>query len=103
MSRSRKSGAPAPRPEPSRYEIVLTRAAERGLSVLSKSDFRKVDARIQALADNPRDATSKKLEGVGELYRIRSGDYRILYRIEDDRLVVVVVDVGNRRDIYRSL
>jgi mRNA interferase RelE/StbE len=103
MSRSRKSGGPAPRPEPSRYEIVLTRAAERGLSGLSKSDFRKVDARIQALAADPRPATSKKLEGVDDLYRVRSGDFRILYRIEDDCLVVVVVNVGNRRDIYRSL
>jgi mRNA interferase RelE/StbE len=103
MSRSRKSGNPAPRPEPSRYEIVLTRAAERGLSGLSRSDFRKVDARIQALAGDPRPATAKKLEGVRDLYRIRSGDYRILYRIEDDRLVVVVVDIGNRRDIDRSL
>src|SRR4051812_29384886 len=64
MSRSRKSGGPAPRPEPSRYEIQLTRAAERGLSGLSKSDLRKVDAKIQALAENPRPTGAKKLEGV---------------------------------------
>jgi mRNA interferase RelE/StbE len=83
--------------------VVLTRAAERGLAGLSKADLRRVDAKIRALAEDPRPAGAKKLEGVGELYRVRSGDYRILYQIEDARLVVVVVDVGNRRDIYRSL
>ena len=104
MSRSRRRNpVPGPGQGPRRYEIVLTRAAERGLSALSRSDLRKVDAKIQALADDPRPAGSKKLEGVGDLYRVRSGDSRILYQIEDARLVVVVVDVGNRRDIYRSL
>jgi mRNA interferase RelE/StbE len=102
MSRSRKSG-PVPTPEPRRYEVQLTRAAERGLSGLSKADLRRIDAKIRALADDPRPHGVKKLEGSGELYRIRAGDYRILYQIEDARLVIVVVDVGNRRDIYRSL
>ena len=102
MSRSRKSGGPAPGPEPSRYKIVLTRAAERGLSSLSKSNLRKVDAKIQALADDPRPAGVKKLIGASDLYRVRSGDYRVLYQIQDDRLVVVVANVGDRRDVYRS-
>jgi mRNA interferase RelE/StbE len=81
----------------------LTRAAERGLAGLPKKDLRRVDARILALADDPRPPSSKKLEGVGNLYRIRSGDYRIIYQVEDARLVVIVVDVGNRRDVYRGL
>jgi mRNA interferase RelE/StbE len=62
-----------------------------------------VDARILALAEDPRPPASKKLEGVGDLYRIRSGDYRVIYQVEDARLVVIVVDVGNRRDIDRDL
>ena len=81
----------------------MTRAAERGLSGLSKSDLRKVDAKIQALAENPRPAGAKKLEGVDDLYRIRSGNYRVIYQVEDVRLIVLVVDVGDRRNIYRSL
>jgi mRNA interferase RelE/StbE len=81
----------------------LTRAAERGLLGLSRADVRRVDARIRALADDPRPPGVKKLEGVRDLYRLRAGDYRILYQVEDARLVVIVVDVGNRRDIYRSL
>lgn len=98
MSQSRKSD-----PEPRRDEILLTRAAERGLSGLSKADFRRIDAKIRALADDPRPSGVKKLEGTDNLYRVRSGDFRILYQIQDTRLVVVIVDVGNRRDIYRSL
>jgi mRNA interferase RelE/StbE len=103
MRRSRKRGAPRPEPEPTRYEIVLTRAAERGLVSLPKADFRRVDTKIRGLAEAPRPPGAKKLEGVGGLYRVRSGDYRIIYQIEDARRVVVIVDVGNRRDIYQDL
>jgi mRNA interferase RelE/StbE len=73
------------------------------LSELSRADLRRVDARIRALADNPRPPGAKKLEGVEDLYRIRSGDFRILYQIEDANLIVVIVDVDNRRDVYRDL
>jgi mRNA interferase RelE/StbE len=103
MSRSRKSDSPGPRPAPRRYDVQLSRAAERSLAGLSKTDQGRIVARLRSLAENPRPSGVKKLEGAGDLYRIRSGDYRILYQIEDARLVVFVVDVGNRRDIYRSL
>jgi mRNA interferase RelE/StbE len=103
MSRRRKNSEQVPRQEPRRYEIVLTRAAERGLSGLSKADLLRVDAKIQSLRDDPRPTGAKELEGVPDRYRVRSGNYRILYQIEDARLVIVVVNVGDRRDIYRSL
>ena len=90
-------------PQPRRYEIRFTRAAERGLASLPKRDQRRVDAAILGLAGDPHPPGSKKLEGAGDLYRIRVGDYRVLYTVEHDRLVVLVVDIGNRRDIYRSL
>ena len=89
--------------QPSRYEIRFTRAAERGLASLPRPDQRRVDDAILGLAGDPHPPGSKKLRGAGDLYRMRVGDYRVLYTVEDDRLVVVVVDVGNRRDIYRSL
>jgi mRNA interferase RelE/StbE len=103
MSRSRKSAIQQPPPEPKRNEIVLTSAAERGLASLPKTELRRVDAKIQGLAEIPRPPGVKKLEGVDDLYRIRCGDYRIVYQIEEARLVIVVVNVGNRRDIYRLL
>jgi mRNA interferase RelE/StbE len=63
---------------------------------------RRVDAAILALAEVPHPPGSKKLQGEDDLYRIRVGDYRILYRVEENRLIILVVDVGNRRDIDRS-
>ncbi|HEX4920793.1 MAG TPA: type II toxin-antitoxin system RelE/ParE family toxin [Candidatus Bathyarchaeia archaeon] len=73
------------------------------LASLPKTELRRVDAKIQGLAEIPRPPGVKKLEGVDDLYRIRCGDYRIVYQIEEARLVIVVVNVGNRRDIYRLL
>ncbi len=71
------------------------------LAGLPRPILEQVDARIQALATNPRPLGCKALQGGWRGYtRIRSGDYRIIYRIEDDRLIVMVVKVGNRRDIY---
>jgi len=66
MSRSRKRGIQQPPPDPKRYEIVLTRAAERGLASLPKTELRRVDAKIQGLAGIPRPPGVKKLEGVAE-------------------------------------
>ena len=103
MSRKRKSSPNEPRPGPRRYEVALTRRARQGLLDLTVRDFRRVDAKIAALAGDPRPQGVKKLEGVGDLYRIQSGNFRVIYRIEDARLVVVVVDVGDRKDVYRGL
>src|SRR5271169_208495 len=100
---SKKQHRRETRPEPRRYEIQFTRAAERGLALLPKVDLRRVDAAILSLAGDPHPPGSKKLQGAGDLYRIRVGDYRVVYSIEVDRLVVLVVNVGNRRDIYRAL
>jgi mRNA interferase RelE/StbE len=98
---SKKRGGREPRPGPRRYEIRLTRAAERGLAALPQADLRRVDAKILALADDPHPPGSKKLQGEEDLYRIRSGDFRVLYQVDEARLLVLVVEVGNRRDIYR--
>ncbi|MFI5459417.1 MAG: type II toxin-antitoxin system RelE/ParE family toxin [Isosphaerales bacterium] len=100
---SKKQHGREPRPEPRRYEIQFTRAAERGLALIPKVDLRRVDAVVLGLAGDQHPSGSKKLRGAGDLYRIRVGDYRVVYTIEVERLVVLVVNVGNRRDIYRSL
>ena len=57
---------------------------------------------IDALAENPRAPGNVKLQGEGELYRVRVGDYRIVYQIQDAVLVVLVVQIGHRREIYRQ-
>ena len=99
---SKKRNGPVPRPEPRRFEVRLTRAAERGLAAVDKPTLRRIDAAILGLAVAPHPAGSKKLQGSDDLYRIRIGDYRVIYLVEDKHLVVLVVAVGHRRDVYRD-
>ena len=83
------------------YKSVLTSAARRSLNSLPRTILRRVDAKILGLCQNPRPQDAKKLRDRDGLLRVRVGDYRILYRIEDDRLVVLVVRIGHRREVYR--
>jgi mRNA interferase RelE/StbE len=83
-----------------RYEIVLRRSVLKDLNGIPKKDTRRIMRTIGSLVVNPRPAGCAKLSGQ-EKYRIRQGMYRILYSIEDDRLIVYGVKVGHRRDVYR--
>ena len=83
-----------------KYKIEIKKSAVKELNNLPSNDLKKIIQRIQNLADNPRPHDCKKLTGE-EKYRIRSGDYRILYFIEDDIITIYVVKVGHRRDVYR--
>lgn len=83
------------------YSIQFTARAVRDLEDLPKPDQVRIAARIDALAATPRPAGCKKLESKERLYRIRVGDFRVIYRIEDRKLIVLVIRIGNRRDIYR--
>ena len=82
------------------YSLVIKRSAARELEALPLKDRRRVVARIEGLAGNPRPPGSEKLSSEDK-YRLRQGDYRILYEIADQHLIVTVVKVGNRRDVYR--
>jgi mRNA interferase RelE/StbE len=82
------------------YEIVFKKSVAKDLRGFPKEDVRRVLERIRSLADNPRPTGCEKLSGL-ERYRLRQGSYRIVYAIEDARLVVLVVKVGHRRDVYR--
>lgn len=83
------------------YRLFIKRSAAKELeSISSKQDRRRIVARIQALATDPRPPGSRKLSG-RDRYRLRQGVYRILYSIEDDQLTVWVVKIGHRKDVYR--
>jgi mRNA interferase RelE/StbE len=84
------------------YKIELRRLAQRSLDKLPTRDFDAVLSTVKALADSPRPKGVEKLKGVG-LWRVRQGDYRVVYSIEDTQRLVVIVRVGHRREIYRSL
>ncbi len=83
------------------YRVLVSPAAVRQLRKLDPMARRRVQAVIELLARNPRPPGAVKLVGGAGEYRVRSGDYRVVYDVQDDVLVVLVIAVGHRRDIYR--
>ena len=84
-----------------RYSLRIKKTARKELEgVATKADRRRIIKRIESLADNPRPPGSQKLSG-RERYRIRQGQYRILYTIEQRVLIVHVIKIGHRKDVYR--
>lgn len=84
------------------YRVLLRRSAAKEIEGLPSKDRQRVVAKIALLAENPRPPGCEKLSGA-EKYRIRQGDHRIVYEIVDRELIVTVVKVGNRREVYRSV
>lgn len=82
------------------YKVLIRRSAAKELEGVPLKDRRRVVARIEALGDDPRPPGVQKLSGE-EKYRLRQGDYRILYEIEDADRVVTIVRIRHRRDAYR--
>lgn len=83
------------------YQIEFSRQADRQFRNLPSQIQQRLKSRIDSLAATPRPYGSEKLSGADQLYRIRVGDYRIIYAVQDDRLLVLVVKVGHRREVYR--
>ena len=85
-----------------RYRLRIKKSARKELeSIATKVDRRRIIRRIESLADNPRPQGALKLSG-RERYRIRQGRYRTLYTIEDTVLIVQVVKIGDRKNVYRN-
>ena len=85
------------------YRVLILPKAQRQIKSLPVQTRRKVSDAIDSLEKNPRPSGVKKLKGAEELYRLRVGDYRIIYAIQDDELLVIVVNAGHRKDVYRGL
>jgi len=83
------------------YKILIKSSAAKELARLSKKDVRRITSRIKSLSTNPRPHGSEKLSAQ-ERYRIRQGNYRIVYSIEDDKLVVSVIKIAHRSEVYRK-
>jgi len=84
------------------YIVEVSRPAEKFLRALTdKKLYQRLREALNALEVNPRPVNSVKLQGEEELYRVRVGDYRIIYQIQDKQLIVLVVQIGHRRQIYR--
>ena len=83
------------------YRVEVKASAVKEIAVLSRRDQRRVVSAIDALAGDPRPPGVRKLAGSENVYRVRVADYRIVYQVFDDVLIVHVVRVGHRRDVYR--
>ena len=82
------------------YRVIVKQSVSKDLKRIPKKDVKRILTAIRGLRSDPRPPQAKKLSGQ-DRYRLRQGNYRILYSIEDDRLIVCVVKVGDRRDVYR--
>jgi len=85
------------------YPVTILPSALGQLAELPRHDQKRIKQRIDRLAVDPRLPGVKKLKGESDLFRLRSGNYRIIYSIEDVRLIVLMIRIGHRRDVYRGL
>ncbi|MDO8730980.1 MAG: type II toxin-antitoxin system RelE/ParE family toxin [Actinomycetota bacterium] len=85
------------------YRIQITPAAARQLRRLDPQARRRIQAAIELLATEPRPAGATRLVGGAGEWRVRTGDYRVVYEIQDAVLMVLVIAVGHRRDVYRNI
>ena len=83
------------------YKIFIKSSAAKELKRLSKKDVQRITSKIQSLSKEPRPHSFEKLSSQ-ERYRIRQGNYRIIYSIEDDKLIVYVVKIAHRRGVYKK-
>ncbi len=82
------------------YRIDISTIAKKNLKKLPKQEVKKIIEKIKFLAVDPRPSGCKKMKN-RDAYRIREGNYRVIYRIEDDRLLISVINIGHRKEIYR--
>ncbi|MFH1006729.1 MAG: type II toxin-antitoxin system RelE/ParE family toxin [Candidatus Latescibacterota bacterium] len=86
----------------SEYVITFAQSARKELERLNTNTVSRIFPKIEALAQNPRPHGLRKLRGFDSLWRIRIGDYRIIYKIHDNQMVIDIVAVRHRSQVYRS-
>jgi mRNA interferase RelE/StbE len=85
-----------------RYRVVIKPSASKEIDAVGqKKDRQRIVLRIQSIGENPRPLGCEKLSGHLDRYRVREGNYRFVYSIDDEKLLVDVVKVGQRKDVYR--
>ena len=85
------------------YSVEFRPAVLKSLKRLPLRELRRIKKKIDDLAENLPDPRTTKMKGDNPFHKIRSGDYRIIYEIHDDRLVILVVKIGHRKDVYQRL
>jgi mRNA interferase RelE/StbE len=86
-----------------KYRIEFKRSAAKALKKIPKSDQRRIRDKINDLSENLPDPATTKMKGDNPFHRIRVGDYRIIYEIHGDILVIMVLKIGHRKEVYKRL
>ena len=86
-----------------RWQVIIHRKAEKILKRLDGDTLERIRRAIRGLANEPRPVGVKKLSRYDNLYRVRVGDWRVIYAIEDDKLIVLVLEISPRGEAYREL
>ena len=86
-----------------KYTVEFDKEAKKQLLKLDKKNRRQIENKVDKLAEDPTPAGCKKLDDKHKIYRIRSGNYRIVYQVKNKKLIVLILQIGHRRDIYQKL
>ena len=85
------------------YRIEFKRSAAKALKKIPKANRKRIVEKIDSLAESPPNPDTTKMKGNNPFHKVRIGDYRIVYEIQEDVLVILVVKIGHRKDIYKNL
>jgi len=85
------------------YQIEVKKSAAKALKKIPKADRKRIVDKIDSLAESPPSPDTTKMKGNNPFHKVRVGDYRIVYEIQEDVLLILVVKIGHRKDIYRNL
>jgi mRNA interferase RelE/StbE len=83
-----------------RYSLEIKQSAQKELNALDDALFTRIDRKILVLADNPRPAGCKKLRGYKDQWRLRAGDWRVVYIVDDAAKLVTITRIAHRREVY---
>ena len=85
------------------YRIEVKRSAAKALKKIPKADRKRIVEKIESLAESPPNPEITKMKGNNPFHKVRVGDYRIVYEIQEDVLLILIAKIGHRKDIYRKL
>lgn len=85
------------------YRIEVKRSAAKALRKIPKADRKRIAQKIDSLAEDPPNPEITKMKGNNPFHKVRVGDYRIIYEIQEHALLILIVKIGHRKDIYRNL
>ena len=85
------------------FRIELTKSAAKALKAIPKTDQKRIAKKIESLAKDPSEPAKTKMKGDNPFHRVRVGDYRIIYEIQNEILLIIILKIGHRKEVYRRL